>query len=158
MKKKRKSGTGALADGLNQLLAAYQVAYFNARACHWMVKGGNFFELHKLFETLYTDATNKIDEVAERILTLGGIPLQSGAELIRRSEIREREVKGEETACVKLLLDDLRALGEIEKRLVEEADSIDDVVTADQLTGYMAEQQKTMWMLSQFLNKRSTVL
>ncbi len=60
-----------IVNKLNDLLAAYQVAYFNTRASHWMIKGENFFELHKVFEIAYNDATVKIDDIAERILTLG---------------------------------------------------------------------------------------
>ena len=122
-----------------------------------MVKGGNFFELHKVFEAAYTEAAANIDEIAERILTLGSVPLLTGSELLKRSQIRERASGGDETACVKLLLEDLAQLTKIEKELVRQADGSDDIVTADLLTGYMAAQQKTMWMLSQFLSKRSSV-
>ena len=157
MKKQRENNSGSLPEGLNKLLAAYQVAYFNARACHWMVKGGNFFELHKLFETVYNDATTKIDEIAERILTLGGTPLMTGTELIATSAVKEQKVNGEEKKCVELLLEDLRTLADIEKGLVQKAEEHEDIVTADQLTGYMAEQQKTGWMLSQFLSRKSSI-
>ena len=148
---------GALIEGLNELLAAYQVVYFNTRGSHWMVKGENFFELHKLFETAYNDATSKIDEIAERILTLGGIPLQTASEMLKVSQVKEYRMNGDEVACVKGLLEDLKKLGAIEKKIIGEAGTQDDIVTADLLTGYMGEQQKTSWMLSQFLSKRSSI-
>ena len=148
---------GALIEGLNELLAAYQVVYFNTRGSHWMVKGENFFELHKLFETAYNDATSKIDEIAERILTLGGIPLQTASEMLKVSQVKEYRMNGDEDACVKGLLEDLKKLGAIEKKIIGEAGTQDDIVTADLLTGYMGEQQKTSWMLSQFLSKRSSI-
>jgi starvation-inducible DNA-binding protein len=146
-----------LTSGLNQLLAAYQVTYFNTRAAHWMIKGENFFELHKVFEVAYNDATEKIDEIAERILTLGGTPLQTATEMIGTSSIKEHNVSGDETGCVKGLLEDLTLLTVIEKDLVKLADSEGDIVTADMLTGYMREQQKSTWMLNQFLNKKSSI-
>jgi starvation-inducible DNA-binding protein len=158
MKKHKPTSGPSLSDGLNDLLAAYQVAYFNARAAHWMIKGENFFELHKVFETVYNDATEKIDAIAERILTMGEKPLLSAKEMVARSIIKERATDGDESACIKNLLEDLTQLSNIEKELVKLADEADDVVTADLLTGYMGEQQKTAWMLSQFLSRRSKVV
>lgn len=147
-----------LIEGLNRLLAAYQVVYFNVRASHWMVKGENFFELHKMFEGEYNNATIKIDELAERILTLGGIPLQSATEMLASSEIAEKKISGDETACVKALLEDLIDLTRVEKEIIAVAEEVDDVVTTDLLTGYMGEQQKTCWMLSQFLSRKSGIV
>ncbi len=66
-----------LADKLNVLLANYQLFYINVRGFHWNITGSNFFELHIKFEELYNDALLKIDEVAERILTLGHTPLHT---------------------------------------------------------------------------------
>lgn len=142
---------------LNNLLASYQVTYFNIRSSHWMIKGENFFELHKVFETAYNDATEKIDEIAERILTLGGTPLLTPSEMLKKSSIKENGVNGNQEKCVESMLHDLKALTIIENEIVKMADEEDDVVTADQMTKYLGEQQKTSWMLSQFLNKKSTI-
>lgn len=60
-----------LAGKLDLLLANFQLMYINTRGFHWNIKGEKFFELHLKFEELYTDLQIKIDEVAERILTLG---------------------------------------------------------------------------------------
>ena len=65
----------SLSDGLNRLLADYMMFYQNTRGLHWNIKGEKFFELHLKFEELYTDLLVKVDEVAERILTLGAVPL-----------------------------------------------------------------------------------
>jgi starvation-inducible DNA-binding protein len=147
-----------LINGLNGLLCAYQVVYFNTRSSHWMIKGGNFFELHKVFETAYNDATGKIDEIAERILTLGGKPYLTAAEMISKSSIKEQTVEGDEGECVKRMLDDLTSLTVIEKEVLKLANGNDDVVTADMLTKYLGEQQKISWMLYQFLNKKSRII
>ena len=66
--------TKELAEKLNILLANYSVFYQNTRGFHWNIKGDTFFELHVKFEELYNDLVIKIDEVAERILTLGYTP------------------------------------------------------------------------------------
>ena len=63
-----------LAEKLNELLSNYSIFYQNARGYHWNIKGDKFFELHSKFEELYNDLLLKIDEVAERILTLGHAP------------------------------------------------------------------------------------
>lgn len=157
MSKKTGKHKISLVSRLNDLLSSYQVAYFNTRASHWMIKGENFFELHKVFEVAYNDATVKIDEIAERVLTLGGIPLLTASEMISASGIKERKMDGDETQCVKGLLEDLTALTVIENEIVKMAGEEHDVVTADLLTKYLGEQQKTSWMLYQFLNKRSTI-
>ena len=66
-----------LADELNVLLANYQLFYMNARGFHWNIKGDKFFELHLKFEELYNNLVIKVDEVAERILTLGYTPVHT---------------------------------------------------------------------------------
>ncbi|HET7119578.1 MAG TPA: ferritin-like domain-containing protein, partial [Hanamia sp.] len=60
-----------LAEKLNELLADYSIFYQNTRGYHWNIKGDKFFELHDKFQELYEDLFIKIDEVAERIRTLG---------------------------------------------------------------------------------------
>lgn len=61
-------------DALQHLLADFQVYYTNLRGLHWNIRGRGFFTLHEKFETLYNDTAEKIDEIAERILMLGGVP------------------------------------------------------------------------------------
>ena len=72
-----KKKTADLVIELNGLLANFQVYYQSLRGLHWNIKGKNFFELHVKFEEFYTDAQEKVDLVAERILTLEGIPLHT---------------------------------------------------------------------------------
>ena len=78
-----------LSEKLNVLLANLQLFYINARGFHWNIKGEKFFELHLKFEELYNDALLKIDEVAERILTLGHTPIHSFTEYVQTSSIQE---------------------------------------------------------------------
>ena len=146
-----------LTNRLNDLLATYQVVYFNTRASHWLIKGENFFELHKVFETAYNDATVKIDDIAERILTLGGVPMLFASRMIKSSGIAEKKITGNQMACVKGMIEDLSALEIIENDIVKMAGNLDDYVTADMVTKYLGEQQKTNWMLYQFLSKKSHI-
>mgnify|MGYP003536433022 FL=1 len=78
-----------LADLLNVLLANYQLFYINSRGFHWNIKGEKFFELHLKFEELYTDTQLKIDEIAERILTLGHTPDHTFTDFLKLSKIKE---------------------------------------------------------------------
>ena len=64
-----------LGEELNLLLANFQRYYMNLRGIHWNIKGKRFFDLHAKFEELYDDANLKVDMVAERVLTLGEVPL-----------------------------------------------------------------------------------
>src|SRR3712207_4804935 len=79
----------ALADKLNTLLANLQVFYINARGFHWNITGDKFFELHAKFEELYNDLVTKVDEVAERILTLGHNPAHHFSFYLKTSTIPE---------------------------------------------------------------------
>ncbi len=78
--------TQSLANALNDLLSNYQIFYMNVRGYHWNIKGDNFFELHAKFEELYDDLLLKIDEIAERVLTLGsqleGCVVHDSAEIL----------------------------------------------------------------------------
>ena len=81
---------------LDKLLASYQVYYQNLRNFHWNVEGENFFDLHAKFEKLYKDARVKIDEIAERILTLRhrpGVRRQDLAAQANRERAKAVEVK-----------------------------------------------------------------
>ena len=78
-----------LVDHLNLLLANYQIHYQKVRGCHWNVRGNNFFNLHVKFEELYDNAQLTIDELAERVLTLGKSPYSTYADYIELSEIKE---------------------------------------------------------------------
>src|SRR5687768_16239087 len=93
-----------LADKLNELLANYSIFYQNTRGYHWNIKGEKFFELHVKFEELYNDLLLKIDEVAERILTLGHAPEHNYSSYEKISTISEsKEVSDGKTAIKDLL-------------------------------------------------------
>ncbi|MDP1801773.1 MAG: ferritin-like domain-containing protein, partial [Bacteroidota bacterium] len=101
--------------------------------------------------------TEIIDTIAERILTLGGIPLLTASEILKASSIKEKAGSGNQEKCVTGMLHDLKELGVIENEIAKLADDHNDIVTTDLMTKYLGEQQKTSWMLSQFLNKKSSI-
>lgn len=99
-----------LVSKLNDLLANYQVFYQNLRGFHWNVKGEKFFELHLKFEELYNDAVIKIDEIAERILTLQGVPLHTFESYLKESTIKSVEKAKVDGTIVKVVVENFSIL------------------------------------------------
>jgi starvation-inducible DNA-binding protein len=143
--------TKQLADKLNILLANYQLFYINARGFHWNIKGSKFFELHVKFEELYNNALIKIDEIAERVLTLGHTPLHTFTSYVKNSTIEEITNESDSTACVKDVVDSFSVLLEIERDILHAADEAGDDGTSDMMASYIREQEKLVWMYSSFL-------
>ena len=140
--------------GLQQLLADFQVHYTNLRGFHWEIKGRGFFVLHEKFESMYDDAAAKIDEIAERILTLGGTPENKFSEYLKVARIAEVSGVSRSSEAVENVLATYKHFIAEERKLIDLANEANDAVTADLLTGYLKEQEKLVWMLVAF-NTRS---
>ncbi|MCE8026323.1 MULTISPECIES: Dps family protein [Halomonadaceae] len=145
------SSASQLAEKLNALLANYQIFYMNVRGYHWNVKGPQFFELHTKFEEFYTDLLTKVDEVAERILTLGHKPVHAYSDYVAMSQIREDKDVHDGEACVRGVLQGYQTLIELQRELLALASDADDEGTAAQAGDYIREQEKTVWMLNAYL-------
>ncbi len=143
-----------IVDQLNELLANYHIHYQKLRGCHWNVKGKSFFTLHVKFEELYDNAVLSIDELAERILTLGKSPLSTYREYIQTSQIKEVETAGmEDIAMVSAILDDFSTLIEIEREIMESTSQSSDDGTNDMINKFMQFKEKNTWMLRAFCGK-----
>lgn len=140
-----------LADRLNELLANFQLYYQNLRGLHWNIKGKNFFELHTKFEELYRDAQEKIDAIAERILTLDFVPLHTFSDYLAVAQIKEGKGIFEDTEAVEMILSSIKTLIEIERWALQTASNLNDEGTATLLSDFIAEQEKTVWMFSSWL-------
>lgn len=140
-----------LAEKLNTLLATYQLFYMNVRGFHWNIRGDKFFTLHAKFEELYTDALTKIDELAERILTLGFAPTHAFSDYIEQSVITEIKHESKDIACVQHVLSGLQSLIEIEREVSALSDEVGDDGTNDLITTYIREQEKLVWMYNAYL-------
>ena len=86
--------TEATVEQLNVLLADYHIYYQKLRNFHWNVVGENFFDLHEKFEEMYNDTLIKIDEIAERILTLRYQPVSHLSEYLKIDNILARKISG----------------------------------------------------------------
>ena len=141
----------AVIEKLNGLLSSYHIFYINVRGYHWNVKGEHFFSLHEKFEELYTDLQLQIAEIAERILTLGGVPLHAYSDFSENASIKEDKNVHDGKACVKGLVSGLQALIEEQRTVAEAAEGVDDQGSADLVTEYVQEQEKLVWMYTAFL-------
>lgn len=144
----------ALAKELNVLLANYQLYYQNLRGFHWNIKGPSFFELHLKFEELYDDAVLKIDEIAERILTLGATPLHTFSDYLKHSAIKEASNVTDGEGSVSTTLSNLKGLLEIERRILDLSSEAGDEGTNALMSDYITQQEKTVWMLSAYLGRQ----
>ncbi len=142
-----------LANSLNDLLANYSVFYQNVRGYHWNIKGDKFFELHQKFEELYTDLAMKIDEVAERILTLGHAPEHKYTSYLNGANIQESKEVSNGYKGVENILDSFRTLLTKQRRILDLSAEINDEGTNALMSDYIREQEKLVWMYSSFLNK-----
>jgi len=142
-----KKKTTATAKELNILLADYHVYYQKLRNFHWNVVGHNFFDLHNKFEEMYNDAKTKIDEIAERILTLRFQPTSNFSDYLKTSNIKEASENTKDMEMVKKLLEDHGKLLKQMRKVIDTADKADDEGTIDMIGAYIGHIEKISWML-----------
>ena len=134
-------------EELNVLLADYHLYYQKLRNFHWNIIGKNFFDLHEKFEELYDDAKLKVDEIAERILTLRFQPTSNLSEYLKDSNLKESPSDIPDSKMIEILLNDHGALLKQMRKVVDFADKADDEGTIDLIGAYIRELEKTSWML-----------
>jgi len=140
-----------LANNLNDLLANYSIFYQNVRGYHWKITGDKFFELHVKFEELYNDLFIKIDDIAERILILGGVPHHNFSSYLQASDIKESNEVSDGIKAVKEILAAYEILLPKQRTILEQAGDIGDEGTNAQMSDYIREQEKLVWMYTAFL-------
>ena len=137
---------------LNNLLANYQVYYQNVRGLHWNIKGKNFFDLHVKFEEIYTDSQEKVDLLAERILTLGGNPVHTFNDYSALSKVPVGKDISQDTEAVELIVNSLSELLKIERVILDQSGEADDEGTNSMMSDFISEQEKTIWMMKAWLS------
>ena len=142
-----------LAEKLNELLANYSIFYQNTRGYHWNIKGEKFFELHLKFEELYNDLLLKIDELAERILTLGHTPKHNYTDYRTTSKIKESSQVSDGIKAVEDILASFQTIIIIQRELLTISSDADDEGTNALMSDYVREQEKLVWMYSSFLKR-----
>ena len=140
-----------IVEKLNILLANYSVFYQNTRGAHWNIKGEQFFVLHPKFEELYDNLVLKIDEIAERILTLGHVPNHNYSDYLKVATIKESKEVHNGKKCVEDILNSFKVVIDLQRELLEITDKANDEGTNALLSGYITEQEKDVWMYNAYL-------
>lgn len=138
---------------LQQLLADFQVYYTNLRGFHWNIKGHGFFVLHSKFEDLYNDAAEKVDELAERVLMLGGTPANKFSEYLKVAKVKEIDGVSNADDALNNILETYSYLIAEERKLLSLASEVNDEVTVALMSDYLKEQEKMVWMLVAYNSK-----
>ncbi|GGM29256.1 DNA starvation/stationary phase protection protein [Paraliobacillus quinghaiensis] len=140
-----------LIDELNMQLANWNVLYTKLHNYHWYVTGPDFFTLHEKFEELYTEAAGYVDEIAERILTIGGKPLATLQDYLAQTSVDEAFNKEQPKEMVETLVKDFQLIVSESKEVIVIAEENNDDVTADLFTGIIVSLEKHGWMLQAYL-------
>ena len=148
-----KGKTKEIATDLNHLLANFQIYYQNLRGIHWNIKGKRFFDLHVKFEELYTDANIKVDEIAERVLTLGETPLHTFEDYNAAAQVPVGKNISKDDLSVRLIVDSLTELLKIERLILDKSGDADDEGTNSMMSDFITEQEKTIWMMTAWLDE-----
>jgi starvation-inducible DNA-binding protein len=136
---------------LNQQIANWNVLYTKLHNFHWYVKGPDFFTLHAKFEELYDEAASTIDELAERLLMVGGKPIATLKQYLETATLKENTEVLNAEGMVQNIVSDFELMISDLKAGIEVAEQSNDQVTADQLLGLVSKLEKHNWMLNSFL-------
>lgn len=138
---------------LNKQIANWSVLYMKLHNYHWFVKGGQFFTLHIKFEEFYNEAGLHVDELAERLLAIGGKPVATMKECLEISSINEAAGNESAEVMVESVINDFSIIiGEL-KEGMSTASEMNDETTGDMLLAIHSGLEKHVWMLTAFLGK-----
>lgn len=143
---------------LNTLLSDYHMYYQKLRSFHWNILGKNFFDLHEQFEDMYNDAQIKIDEIAERILTLRHHPVSKFSDYIKIATVQEESAMISDQKMIETLLNDHKIILEQMSSVIDSAENAGDEGTIDLVGAYIRELEKTSWMLNAWTKKSTEQL
>jgi starvation-inducible DNA-binding protein len=138
-------------DPLATLLASSYTLYLKTHNYHWNVTGPMFSTLHGLFMTQYTELALAVDEVAERIRTLGAPAPGSYTAFKKLSTVKEENGNPDAKTMIKHLVADQAAIIAVAKAVIKAAEKAGDQVSADLATRRMDIHSKNAWMLRSHL-------
>ena len=137
---------------LNQQLADTFDLYSQTKQAHWNVKGAQFFQLHELFDKLAGDLLPFVDDIAERVTTLGGTALGTSKMAAKTSRLEDYPatvIGGKES--LETLIDRYATLAASTREAIDTADDLGDADTADLFTGISRTLDKSLWFLEAHL-------
>lgn len=138
---------------LNELVANLTVMYTKLHSFHWYVKGTDFFTLHEKFENYYDEVTEALDEVAERMLSLGQRPISTLKGSLEVATIKEATEDENASKMVEVLVNDNNTLISLLNEIIELADESNDPGTSGMAEELKTKLEKDNWMLNAYLNK-----
>lgn len=141
----------SVTEVLNKQISNWSVLYVKLHHFHWFIKGSQFFTLHTKFEELYNEADQYIDDLAERILAIGGQPLSTMKDYLAQSTVKEAAGNENAEAMVKGLVADFGVVIAELKEGIQAAEAAEDESTADMFIGMRTALEKHVWMLKSFL-------
>ncbi len=141
----------AIADGLGRLLADSYTLYLKTHNYHWNVTGPMFTTLHTLFETQYTELALAVDEIAERIRSVGAFAPGSYTAFTKLSTVQEETGRPEAKEMIRALVSDQEAVAEAARGVIVAAEAIRDQASADLATRRLDVHEKNAWMLRSHL-------
>lgn len=148
----KQNGSKVVKD-LNLILADSIVFYQKLHHYHWEVEGQQFFELHEQFEKMYKQWAEIMDDVAERVMTVGGTPIRTLTEALKTASIKEDGTNPEAHKMVINSLEDMSKQLKNIKTAISSAEKTNDRGTAAMLDGMVEQVEKTGWMLEAMASK-----
>lgn len=144
-----------VATFLNKLLADEYLLYTKTRNAHWNVRGPGFYELHKFFEIQYELLDVMIDDVAERVRSLGHFALGSLKDFLSVTQMSEENHDfSSSTEIIETLVSDHETIIRmIRIEIVATSEKYKDHGTTDLVTGVMEQHEKMVWMLRAFISE-----
>ncbi len=140
-----------IAQGLSRLLADTYTLYLKTHNYHWNVTGPMFTTLHTMFEQQYNELALAVDEIAERIQTLGVYAPGSYASYAKLTQIKEETSVPSAEEMIQQLVLGQEAVVRTAREIFPLAENASDEPTADLLTQRMQIHEKTAWMLRSLL-------
>lgn len=141
-----------IAKGLSKVLADSYTLYLKTHNFHWNVTGPMFQTLHTLFETHYTELATAVDEIAERIRSLGEFSPGSYKEFGALTSVKEADGVPSAQDMIKELVEAHETVTRTARSVFPAADKAGDEATADLLTQRLQVHEKTAWMLRSLLD------
>jgi len=136
-----------IAEGLKRLLADSYTLYLQTHNFHWNVTGPQFRELHLMFEEHYTELATAVDEIAERIRTLGVAAPGTYKAFAELSSIKEVEGVPDAKEMVSLLTKGHEQVVKTCREALGQAQKSNDESSASLISDRMRIHEKTAWML-----------
>ena len=137
-------------NNLNTFLSDLNVFYRKLQNYHWNVKGKDFFTIHTKLEEYYDEVNEKIDEIAEHILSLEGQPLGTLKDYLNTTKIKEAENKKvDSTLVLNELIKDYSMLLQDAKNIKNLADENSESKTSALMDDIIEDYTKKLWMLKQ---------